>query len=100
MRNAGLKEAQAEIKTAWRSMNNLECRRHRRDTGLIPGSGQSLEEEMATDSSFLCLENSMNRGAWQAIVRRVVESDMTEHDLCSLLTTILKGRSKMGFLAV
>ena len=27
-----------------------------------------LEEEMATDSSILALENPMNRGAWRATV--------------------------------
>ena len=32
------------------------------DAGLIPGSGSSLEEGMTT-----CLENSMDRGAWQTI---------------------------------
>ena len=42
----------------------------------------------------------MNRGTWQAIVHRVVESDTTEHDLCNLFSTILKGKSNMGFLAV
>ena len=35
MRNAGLKEAQAEIKTAWRSMNNL---RYADDTALMAES--------------------------------------------------------------
>ena len=27
---------------------------------------------------YSCLENSMDRGAWQATVHRVTESDMTE----------------------
>ena len=35
--------------------------------GLIPGSGRTLEECMATHSSGF-LENPMDRGAWQATV--------------------------------
>ena len=35
------------------------------DVNSIPGSGKSLEQEMATHSSNTCLENSMDTGAWQ-----------------------------------
>jgi len=42
------------------------------DMGLIPGSGRSLEEGMALQYS--CLENSMDRGGWQAAVHRVAQS--------------------------
>ena len=35
---------------------------------------------MATHSRYSCLENSMDRGAWQATVHGVTkESDMTKH---------------------
>ena len=34
-----------------------------------------LEKEMATHSSISCLENSMDRGAWRAIVHGVAELD-------------------------
>ena len=33
---------------------------------------------MATHSSISCLENSMDRGAWQATVHGATELDMTE----------------------
>ena len=33
-----------------------------------------------------CLENSMNRGAWQTIVYGVKESDMTERALIGFTT--------------
>ena len=34
--------------------------------------------EMATHCSYSCLENSMDRGAWQATVCGAAESDTTE----------------------
>ena len=40
------------------------------------GFKDPLEEGMATHSSIL--ENPMDRGAWQATVHGVTESDMTE----------------------
>ena len=39
----------------------------------IPGEGSD------TLFQYSCLEDSMDRGAWQAIVHGVTESDMTEH---------------------
>ena len=42
------------------------------ETGVQPlGREDPLEEEMATHSS--CLENAMDRGAWQAIVHGVTK---------------------------
>ena len=40
MRNAGLEEAQAGIKTAWRNINNL---RYADDTTLMPESEEKLK---------------------------------------------------------
>ena len=42
------------------------------------GQGDPLEEGVVTHSSVTCLENPMDRGAWQAMVHRVVESATTE----------------------
>ena len=36
--------------------------------GLIPGSERSLEERNGNPFQYSCLENSMDRGAWQAAV--------------------------------
>ena len=50
---------------------------HAGDVSLIPGLEDPLEKEMATHSGILALENSMDRGAWQATVLEVAkESDM------------------------
>ena len=45
------------------------------DTGLIPGSGRSPGEKMATHSSIL----PTDRGAWWLQQWGYKESDMTEH---------------------
>ena len=50
-----------------------------RDAGLISGSGRSPGEGNGNPLQYSCLEDSMDRGAWQATVHGVVESDMTEH---------------------
>ena len=45
-----------------------------RDVGLIPGSGRSPGEGTGNPLQHSCLENPMDRGAWRAIVHRVVKS--------------------------
>ena len=46
--------------------------------GLISGSGKSPGEGNDNPLQYSCLENSMDRGAWQARVHRVAkESDIT-----------------------
>ena len=44
------------------------------DTGLVPGSGRSPEGGNGNPLQCSCLENSMDRGAWQATVFRVTKS--------------------------
>ena len=44
------------------------------DLGLIPGSGRSPGEGYSNPLQYSCLENSMDRGAWQATVHRVPKS--------------------------
>ena len=52
-----------------------QCRRLR-DAGSLTGSGRSPRE--GHGNPLHCLENHMERGAWQATVPRVIESDTTE----------------------
>ena len=39
-----------------------------RDTSSIPGSGRSPGVENSNTLQYSCLENSLDRGAWQATV--------------------------------
>ena len=49
------------------------------DMGLIPGLGRSPAGGNGNPLQYSCLQNSMDRGTWWAIVHGVSESDMTEH---------------------
>ena len=50
------------------------------DKGLIPGWGRSPGEGNGNPVQYSCLENSMNRGAWWAMVCGGHEElDMTQH---------------------
>ena len=44
------------------------------DLGLIPGLGRSPGEGNGNPLQYSCLENSMDRGAWQATVNGVTKS--------------------------
>ena len=44
----------------------------------MPGAGRSPGEEIGKILKYSCLENSMDREAWQARVHTGSESDMTQ----------------------
>ena len=44
------------------------------EPGWIPGLGRSPGEGNGNPLQYSCLENSMNKGAWWAIVQRVAKS--------------------------
>ena len=48
------------------------------DVGSIPGSGRFPGVGNGNPPQHSCLENSMGRGAWQATVHSIAESDTTE----------------------
>ena len=45
-----------------------------RDAGLIPGSRKSPRVRNGNPPRYSCLENSIDRGAWQAAVHEVAKS--------------------------
>ena len=49
-----------------------------RDAGSIPGLGSSSGEGNDNSLQYSCLENPIDRGAWQATVHSIAESDMTD----------------------
>ena len=51
------------------------------DMGLIPGSGRSIGEGNGNPFQYSCLENSMNRRAWQATVHGVTKEPDTTYQL-------------------
>ena len=49
------------------------------DVGLIPGSGRFPWRRNSNLFQYSCLENSIGRGAWRAVVHEVAKSlDTTE----------------------
>ena len=47
---------------------------HAEDPGSIPGSGRSLGKENGYPLQYSCLDNSMDRRAWQATVHGIAKS--------------------------
>ena len=58
---------------------NLPC--NARDAGLIPGSGRSPGERHGNPLQYSCLENPMDRGAWQATLHGVTKESDTTYQL-------------------
>ena len=56
------------------------------DLGLIPGLERSPGEGNSYPLQYSCLDNSMDRGAWQTTVHRVAKSQT----LCNFHLTSLK----------
>ena len=59
----------------WLSGEEFACNAEdTRSSGLIPGSGRSPGGGNGNPLQYSCLENPMNRGAWQVTVHGVAKS--------------------------
>ena len=66
-----------------------------RDLGLFPGSGSSPEEQNGYPLQYSCLENSMDRGAWQPTVLVFTKSRTR---LKQLGTCALRKRKELEYI--
>ena len=55
-------------------LNGKESACQTEDMGSIPGLGRSPGEENGNSLQYSCLQNPMDRGAWQDTVHWVAES--------------------------
>ena len=62
-----------------------------RDAGLNPGLGRAPGVGNDSPLQYSCLENSMDRGTWQATIHGAAVLDMTEHSSSSMNTGVHVG---------
>ena len=63
-----------------------------RDVGLIPGLGRSHGGGHGKQLQYSCLENPMDRGAWQATVQGVTKSrtQLKRLSMCTKVVSVHK----------
>ena len=75
-------------------VKNLPAMQEIQDVGSIPGSGRSPGVGSSNPLQYSCLENSIDRGAWQATVHGVAVRRLTRR---STRTIIYKLNSSLKF---
>ena len=69
------------------------------DPGSIPGLGRSPGEGNGNPLQYSCLENPMDRGAWQATVHGFAKSQTRLNDFTFTFFCIIVGLSLMCFFS-
>ena len=69
------------------------------ELGSIPGSGRSPGEGNGNALQYSCLENPMDRGAWQATVQGIAKSWTQLSDFTSLHNTFQSQQQKKMFFS-
>ena len=75
----------------WWERTHLPMQQIRED-GMIPGLAKSPEGEHDSPPQYSCLENPMDRGAWQATILRITKSwtrleQLSMHARMQMITT-------------
>ena len=70
----GVAEWDTTERLNWTKVAQMAESSHNADLGLIPGLGRSPREGNGNPLHYSCLENPMDRGAWQASIHGVTKS--------------------------
>ena len=71
-----------------------------RDTGLIPGSGRSSGGGHGNSCQYSCLENPLDRGAWQAIAHSITKSQTRLKRVTTCLCTAARSGLASGLWSI
>ena len=76
--------------------DSLESACNAEDVGSIPCSERSPGEGNSNSLQYSCLENSMERGAWQATVHGVAKSQTRLRDLTTTAMEVIRNSLLLG----
>ena len=65
---------------------------------MIPGLGRSSEEGNGNPIQYSCMENPMDRGAWQATVHEIAKSQMQPSNSTTMPSAELPEFTRIGVL--
>ena len=81
-----------------RSLSGKETACQAGDVGLIAGSGRSPGEGNGNPLQYSCLENPMDRGAWQATVPGVTKSQTQTQGLSTHICSVFNNSLTLEYI--